>query len=174
MDYDIQALARERTPESIEALTQALRCPKERVAAAIVLLSYGWGRPSQAVTLAANVVVEGGIEMPPRPHSIEETERWLEHRRKQLAELTANARKPVIDVVAEEQSPAPQQPLTPPPSPHSPPPSPHSPPPPSSPPRAQTVPGSWSSEQELEWERQEQRREHRGDQPFGRWPPLPR
>jgi hypothetical protein len=37
-------MARERTPQAIEALTAALDNPRERVAAAIALLDRAWGK----------------------------------------------------------------------------------------------------------------------------------
>jgi hypothetical protein len=45
----IEAIAREHTPAAIAALVAALQNPRERVAAATVLLGYGWGKPVQAI-----------------------------------------------------------------------------------------------------------------------------
>jgi hypothetical protein len=45
----VQELARQHTPEAIAALVAALNSPRERVAAASVLLDRGWGRPLQAI-----------------------------------------------------------------------------------------------------------------------------
>jgi hypothetical protein len=42
-------LARERTPEAIEALTAALANPRERVAAATVLLDRAWGKAAAVI-----------------------------------------------------------------------------------------------------------------------------
>ena len=53
---DIQALAREHTPDAIRALVAALANPRERVAAAVALLDRGWGKPIQAI--------EGSMERP--------------------------------------------------------------------------------------------------------------
>lgn len=47
----VQALARERTEDSVRALLQALKVPGERVAAATILLAYGYGRPVQTMNL---------------------------------------------------------------------------------------------------------------------------
>jgi hypothetical protein len=47
---DVQALAREHTPEAIAALVAALRNERERVPAAVALLDRGWGKPTQAIT----------------------------------------------------------------------------------------------------------------------------
>ena len=47
----IEARAREYTEDALQALVAALQNPRERVAAAAVLLSYGWGRPVQAVAI---------------------------------------------------------------------------------------------------------------------------
>ena len=47
----IQELARQKTPEAVAALLAALKKPGERVAAASVLLAYGYGRPVQAQNL---------------------------------------------------------------------------------------------------------------------------
>jgi len=44
---DIQALARQHTPEAIQALVDALANPRERVSAAVALLDRGWGKPTQ-------------------------------------------------------------------------------------------------------------------------------
>jgi hypothetical protein len=51
---DVQEMARERTPQAIEALTLALSNPRERVAAAIALLDRGWGKPQQPISGDAN------------------------------------------------------------------------------------------------------------------------
>jgi hypothetical protein len=45
----VQELARQHTSEAIAALVAALNSPRERVAAATVLLDRGWGRPLQAI-----------------------------------------------------------------------------------------------------------------------------
>lgn len=47
----VQALARERTEDSVNALLAALKVPGERVAAATILLAYGYGRPVQTMHL---------------------------------------------------------------------------------------------------------------------------
>ena len=44
---DIQELCREKTPEAVAALMEALQKPGERVRAAEVLIAYGYGRPVQ-------------------------------------------------------------------------------------------------------------------------------
>ena len=44
---DIQALARQHTPDAIAALVAALANPRERVSAAVALLDRGWGKPTQ-------------------------------------------------------------------------------------------------------------------------------
>lgn len=54
---EIRELARQKTPKAVEALVEALACPGERVAAATILLAYGYGRPIQAVAVDANVSV---------------------------------------------------------------------------------------------------------------------
>jgi hypothetical protein len=43
----IQELARQHTGDAVKALVAALKNPRERVAAANVLLGYGYGRPVQ-------------------------------------------------------------------------------------------------------------------------------
>jgi hypothetical protein len=45
--HDVQELARVYTPEAIQALVKALAMPRERVAAASVLLDRGYGKPLQ-------------------------------------------------------------------------------------------------------------------------------
>src|SRR5262249_23670060 len=52
-DFNVEALARQHTPEAIAALVAALEVPRERVAAAQVLLDRGWGRPRQSLDLGA-------------------------------------------------------------------------------------------------------------------------
>jgi len=47
-DREIEELARQHTPEAIAALVEALK-GKDRVQAASVLLSYGWGKPRQPI-----------------------------------------------------------------------------------------------------------------------------
>jgi hypothetical protein len=53
----IEARCREFTEEALQALRAALRNPKERVAAASVLLSYGWGKPKQVIEANAETSV---------------------------------------------------------------------------------------------------------------------
>ena len=50
----VEALAREHTPAAIATLVDALRSPKERVAAAVALLNRGWGNPTQSHDLRHN------------------------------------------------------------------------------------------------------------------------
>ena len=45
----LEALCRAHTPEAIAALVDALKSPRERVAAACALLDRGWGRPTQTI-----------------------------------------------------------------------------------------------------------------------------
>jgi hypothetical protein len=87
--------------------------------------------------------------------SMEETEAWLARRRKELAEMTANAAsrhtptpRPIVD--AEIAEPAPPPP----------------------PPRPDTV---WTAEQERRWQEQEANREQQAQRLSGRFgmPPLP-
>jgi hypothetical protein len=47
----LQAIAREMTPQAMEALRLALDDPKQRVAAASVLLAYGYGKPAQTLNV---------------------------------------------------------------------------------------------------------------------------
>ncbi len=55
---DIQLLARQHTPEAVEALRAALKRPGERVRAAEVLLAYGYGRPTQQIDVSAHLTLE--------------------------------------------------------------------------------------------------------------------
>jgi hypothetical protein len=48
---NIQELARQHTAHAVAALLAALQKPGERVAAAQVLLAYGYGRPVQTANL---------------------------------------------------------------------------------------------------------------------------
>jgi hypothetical protein len=172
LDENIVALARQRTPAAVEALTRALQSPRERVAAATVLLAYGYGRPSQNVSINGQLNAElivGGIDAPPRCDSVESAEEWLARRRRELAELTGPTTKPppIVDIVPEE----PPQP--------EPPPAPvasetttaqqitaaetRAPP---ALPRRPTGPVTWTPAQEAAW-REQQQTERRGTE-FGR------
>jgi len=51
---DIQALARQHTPEAIQALVDALANPRERVSAAVALLDRGWCKPTQPLARDAD------------------------------------------------------------------------------------------------------------------------
>jgi hypothetical protein len=130
---DIVRLAQAYTDEALAALVAALKSPKERVYAACAILNYGWGKPSVAIHVNADVTYhdDAGIDRPP-PETVDQ---WIDRRRKELAELAATARKPppsVVDVVVEE--------------------------PPTVPPRPDTV---WTNEQERHWQEQEAQREQR-------------
>ena len=46
---EVQTLARQYTAEAVKALTDALKNPRERVAAATELLNRGWGKPRQVI-----------------------------------------------------------------------------------------------------------------------------
>jgi|SRR5215469_7276788 len=48
VDFEIRALCREHTEEAVKALVLALKQPRYRVAAAMGLLAYGYGRPPAA------------------------------------------------------------------------------------------------------------------------------
>jgi HEAT repeat protein len=50
----VEALARLHTGAAIQTLVEALRSPKERVAAAVALLNRGWGNPTQSHDLRHN------------------------------------------------------------------------------------------------------------------------
>src|SRR3954453_5187502 len=56
----VQEMARQKTPQAIEALIAALGCPRERVGAAVAILDRGWGRPVQM--LAADPEMPISIE----------------------------------------------------------------------------------------------------------------
>src|SRR5262249_12321043 len=70
---DVQALAREHTPDAIRALVAALDSPKERVAAAVALLDRGWGRPVATHEISGDVV--SYVIRAPAPCAT--TEEWL-------------------------------------------------------------------------------------------------
>jgi hypothetical protein len=157
---DIHALARPHAPAAIEALVKALSDPDRCIPAAIALLDRGFGKPAQSV--AADVqtrVIVGGVDAPPRCDTIEEAERWLARRRKELAELTASG------PAAAMSQRAPQQALpvvTPQPA------------PPQSPSPQQAADRSsfqWTAEQEAAWQRKIRDLEQ---QPLGRWADPPR
>jgi hypothetical protein len=71
--YDVQALARECTPEAIAALREALAVPKERVSAAAVLLDRAWGKAIQ--TTVAEVTHRYVARVPDKAASPQD---WLE------------------------------------------------------------------------------------------------
>jgi hypothetical protein len=50
----MQELARTYTPAAIKALGDALNSPRERVAAAAVLLDRAWGKPLQSVAVSGD------------------------------------------------------------------------------------------------------------------------
>ena len=52
--HDIAALARTYTPEAMAALRDALKDPRQKVAAACAILDRGYGKPTQAVTVDHN------------------------------------------------------------------------------------------------------------------------
>lgn len=61
-----RALCREKTPEALNALSVAMADPDHAVAAAKVLLEFGWGKPTQPIAgeggEALRVVIE---KLPP-------------------------------------------------------------------------------------------------------------
>src|SRR5690348_7816332 len=62
---DIAELARRHTSEAISALVEALSEKGERVAAAKVLLAYGYGNPIPPTTDAGgNPLIEGSLASP--------------------------------------------------------------------------------------------------------------
>jgi hypothetical protein len=54
---DVQALAREHTTAAIRALSEALRDPKLKVAAAQALLDRGWGKPTVQINAQSEATV---------------------------------------------------------------------------------------------------------------------
>jgi hypothetical protein len=72
-DREIEELARQHTPAAIAALVEALG-GKDRVAAANVLLSYGWGKPRQPLEHSGEVAQRYVIYSPP---PVESAEEWL-------------------------------------------------------------------------------------------------
>jgi len=48
---DVQELARQHTPQAIQALVEALKDPKQKVSAACALLDRAYGRPTQSLAL---------------------------------------------------------------------------------------------------------------------------
>ena len=53
--HNVEELARQYTEEAVLALSEALKDPRSRVAAAIALLDRGYGRPAQAHELKHHV-----------------------------------------------------------------------------------------------------------------------
>jgi hypothetical protein len=110
---------------------------KPNVVAAIFWLKNraGWKDVSDQTVS----VVQGGIDAPPRCDTVEDAEAWLARRRRELAELTEQAKPkpPIVDAVAEEPSP----------------------PEPAPPAPQQSVTPIWTATQEQVWRRQEQRQE---------------
>lgn len=60
---DIKAMAREHAGAAIAALAEALKDPKQRVAAATVLLDRGFGKPVQEITGADGGPLLGSLEI---------------------------------------------------------------------------------------------------------------
>jgi hypothetical protein len=61
--FDLQALARERTPEAIATLVRIMRQKSNLTAstrATEILLAYGWGRPESASAVFNVMAAEGG------------------------------------------------------------------------------------------------------------------
>jgi hypothetical protein len=111
--------------------------------AASEILNRGWGRPHQAIAVAAHVTAQGGIDAPPAPQTLEDAEAWLARRRKELDAMLGPPKPlgpPVVDVVPEpEEQPPPEPPPTPAPAPSATP--------------------IWSAQKEAEWQRQQQQQE---------------
>jgi hypothetical protein len=82
-------LARSHTDAAIRVLVEELSNPRYRVAAAVALLERGWGRPRQEVeSLNTNINynADSGVDIPPRPVTIESATEWLARRRRELSE----------------------------------------------------------------------------------------
>jgi hypothetical protein len=72
-DREIEELARQHTPAAIAALVEALN-GKDRVAAANVLLAYGWGKPRQPLEHSGEMMHRYVVRIPSPAESVEE---WL-------------------------------------------------------------------------------------------------
>jgi hypothetical protein len=72
-DREIEELARQHTPEAIAALVEALK-GRDRVQAANVLLSYGWGRPRQPVEHSGEMTHRYVVRAPTPVESVAD---WL-------------------------------------------------------------------------------------------------
>jgi hypothetical protein len=81
-DREIEELARQHTPAAIAALVTALD-GKDRVAAANVLLAYGWGKPRQPLEHSGEVAHKYVVRMPTPSASAEE---WLARHAPKAAE----------------------------------------------------------------------------------------
>src|SRR5688572_3142156 len=72
-DREIEELARQHTPAAIAALAEALN-GKDRVAAANVLLAYGWGKPRQPIEHGGEMTHRYVVRM---PTPVESAAEWL-------------------------------------------------------------------------------------------------
>jgi hypothetical protein len=70
-DREIEELARQHAPAAIAALAEALN-GKDRVAAASVLLAYGFGKPRQPVEHGGELTHRYVVRMPTPVESVEE------------------------------------------------------------------------------------------------------
>jgi hypothetical protein len=72
-DREIEELARQHTPAAIAALVEALS-GKDRVAAASVLLAYGYGKPRQPVEHSGEMTHRYVVRA---PSPVESAEEWI-------------------------------------------------------------------------------------------------
>ncbi|GEM_PF-1742499 len=84
---EVRSLARQYTIDAVNALVSALKRPGERVAAAKVLLAYGYGSPVQAVEVAAPA--DRPISSGPTPEDDELVREMLSWRLDALAYRTS-------------------------------------------------------------------------------------
>jgi hypothetical protein len=145
---DIRALAEPYGPGALMMLAEmaglipgkpAAESEQARITAGKELLDRAYGRSMQPVHGEQMVHIVGGIDAPPRPSNIEDAEQWLARRRRELAAL--DSPRP------EQPQPAPRCEAPAPPA-HYEPPAYYTTP--------QPTPG-WTSEQEQDWQRREQR-----------------
>ena len=84
--------ARNLTKEALERLTELMRQDDDRALAlnaATEILNRGWGKPAQALAIAAEITTNvGGIDRP--PVITKTAAEWLERRRAELAALESD------------------------------------------------------------------------------------
>jgi hypothetical protein len=171
---DVRALALPYGPGAISLFAQmaglipgkdAAESEQARIAAAKELVDRAYGKATQAIQATVDAQVwRGGIDAPRLADTVEEAEVWLARRRRELAEMAAEAqarRQPAPSPPLYEPEPVQPQTVT-----------------PQQRSLVPTAPVGWGPEQEQAWQRRQEREESerlKQSQPprFG-WPSIDR